>query len=52
MFDGYLENKYHLTEGASFREHYNNLLDNTSIEIIEKTAIGYLKLLGMEFSII
>ncbi|MCB6951088.1 MAG: hypothetical protein ACLR1W_01950 [Agathobacter rectalis] len=52
VFDGYLENKYHLTEGASFREHYNNLLDNTSIEIIEKTAIGYLKLLGMEFSII
>ena len=24
VFDGYLENIYHLTEGASFKEHYNS----------------------------
>ena len=45
VFDGYLENKYHLTEGASFREHYDNLPDNTSIEIIEKSCYRIFKII-------
>lgn len=45
VFDGYLENIYHLTEGASFREHYNNLPDNTPIEIIEKNCYRVFKVI-------
>ena len=45
VFDGYLENKYHLAEGASFREHYNNLPDNTPIEIIEKNCYRIFKII-------
>lgn len=45
VFDGYLENKYHLTEGASFREHYNNLPDDTPIEIIEKNCYRIFKII-------
>lgn len=45
VLDGYLENTYHLTEGASFREHYNNLPDNTPIEIIEKNCYRIFKII-------
>lgn len=45
VFDGYLENKYHLVEGASFRAHYNNLPDNTPMEIIEKNCYRIFKII-------
>ena len=34
IFDGYLENKYSLREGVSFRKHYDALPENTPIERI------------------
>lgn len=45
VFDGYLENIYHLTEGASFREHYNNLPESTPIEIIGKSCYRVFKII-------
>lgn len=45
VFDGYLENAYHLTEGASFRDHYNNLPENTPIELIEKNCYRIFKII-------
>lgn len=45
VFDGYLENTYHLTEGATFREHYNNLPENTLIEIITKNCYRIFKII-------
>ena len=45
VFDGYLENAYGLTEGASFKEHYNNLPENTPIEIIGKNCYRVLKII-------
>lgn len=44
VFDGYLENIY-LTEGASFREHYNNLPESTPIEIIGKNCYRVFKII-------
>lgn len=45
VFDGYLENKYQLTEGVSFREHYNNLPDNTYLEKITKNCYRIFKII-------
>ena len=45
VYDGYLENKYRLTEGASFRNHYDNLPQSSNIEIIEKDCYRILKLI-------
>lgn len=45
VFDGYLENAYHLMEGTSFRDHYNNLPQNTVMEIIEKNCYRILKII-------
>lgn len=36
VFDGYLENRYHLMEGASFRDHYNNLPENIPMELMKQ----------------
>ena len=44
-FDGYLENKYSLTEGKSFKNHYDNLPCGTEIESIEKDSYRILKLI-------
>lgn len=45
VFDGYLENKYLLTEGASFRNHYDNLPENTFIEKISKNCYRIMKII-------
>lgn len=45
IFDGYLENKYNLIEGESFRNHYNNLPENTLLEKISKNCYRILKLI-------
>lgn len=45
VFDGYLENIYHLTEGASFKEHYNNLPGSTPIEMIGKNCYRVFKII-------
>ena len=45
VYDGYLENKYGLTEGASFLNHYNNLPQSSNIEIIEKDCYRILKII-------
>ena len=45
LFDGYLENKYNLLEGVSFREHYNNLPSNSQLERIEKDCYRILKII-------
>lgn len=45
VFDGYLENKCKLVEGASFREHYNNLPENTNLEIISKNCYRVIKII-------
>ncbi len=45
VYDGYLENKYGLTEGASFRNHYDNLPQSSNIEIIEKDCYRILKII-------
>lgn len=44
-FDGYLENTYHLTEGASFKEHYNHLPENTAMERVTKNCYRVFKLI-------
>ncbi|SFO29948.1 hypothetical protein SAMN04487831_11744 [Pseudobutyrivibrio sp. UC1225] len=44
-FDGYLENKYSLTEGESFKNHYDNIPCGTEIELIEKDCYRILKLI-------
>lgn len=45
VFDGYLENKYSLTEGASFKKHYDNLPSNNELQSIEKDCYRVLKLI-------
>ena len=45
LFNSYLENMYHLKEGASFRAHYNNLPKSTFIEIIGKNCYRVLKIM-------
>lgn len=45
VFDGYLENANHLMEGASFRNHYNNLPENTSMELIAKNCYRIFKII-------
>lgn len=45
VFDGYLENKCKLVEGASFREHYNNLPESTNLEIISKNCYRVIKII-------
>lgn len=44
-FNGYLENKYQLKEGASFRKHYDNLPENTDIEKIIKNCYRIMKII-------
>lgn len=44
-FDGYLENKYQLIEGASFRNHYDALPQSNQIELIEKNCYRIMKLI-------
>lgn len=45
VFDGYLENVYQLTEGASFKNHYDNLPEHTQIEIIGKNCYRIFKII-------
>ncbi len=46
VFDGYLESEYpNLEEGASFRNHYNNLPDSSEIDLIRKDCYRIMKLL-------
>lgn len=45
VFDGYLENKYQLIEGASYRKHYEGLPENTSIEKIVKNCYSIMKVI-------
>lgn len=45
VFDGYLENKYHLMEGVSFRNHYDALPENTTIERISKSCYRIMKII-------
>lgn len=45
IFDGYLGNKCKLVEGASFREHYNNLPESTNLEIISKNCYRVIKII-------
>lgn len=45
VFDGYLENKYHLTEGETFRKHYECLPESTSIEKITKNCYRIMKII-------
>lgn len=45
IFDGYLENKYGLIEGASFRNHYQNLPASSDVETIQKDCYRIMKLI-------
>lgn len=45
VFDGYLENKYQLIEGESFRKHYEALPENTSMEKIVKNCYRIMKII-------
>lgn len=45
IFDGYLENKYSLIEGVSFRKHYDALPENTPIERISKNCYRIIKII-------
>ncbi len=45
VFDGFVEDKYSLTEGNSFKKHYEALPDNTDIELIQKDCYRILKLM-------
>ena len=45
IFDGYLENKYSLTEGVSFRKHYDALPENTPMERISKNCYRIIKII-------
>ena len=45
VFDGYLENKYNLMEGASFRNHYDALPENSTIELISKNCYRIIKII-------
>lgn len=45
VFDGYLENKFNLGEGASFKSHYNDLQENNDIEIIQKNCFRIFKII-------
>lgn len=45
VFDGYLENKYSLEEGASFKCHYNNIPENTFIDKISKNCYRLFKII-------
>ena len=45
VFDGYLENKYSLAEGASFRVHYDNLPYVDDMELVQKNCYRILKLI-------
>lgn len=45
VFDGYLESKYLLTEGASFRAHYKELPEKSLIEKISKNCYRIMKII-------
>ncbi len=45
VFDGYLENECRLTEGASFKNHYDNLPHGNNIELIQRDCYRVMKLL-------
>ena len=45
VFDGYLEVKYGLQEGGSFRNHYQHLPMNDDIELIQKDCYRIMKLI-------
>ena len=45
VFDGYLENKFQLIEGESFRKHYEGLPENTSMEKIVKNCYRIMKII-------
>ncbi len=45
VFDGYLENKYNLMEGASFRNHYDALPENSTIDLIGKNCYRIMKII-------
>ncbi len=44
-FDGVLENLYLLTEGASFKNHYNGLPESTDFEVMTKNCYRVLKII-------
>ncbi len=45
VFDGFLENKYSLTEGMSFKNRYDSIPFSSDIEKIEKDCYRILKLI-------
>ena len=45
LYDGYLEDKYNLNEGDSFRAHYEGLPTNDMLEIIYKYCYRIIKLI-------
>lgn len=45
LFDGYLESKYGLDEGVSFKNHYDNLPENTPLEKISKNCYRIIKII-------
>lgn len=45
IFDGYLEDKYALTEGDSFKNHYSQLPSSDDIELIQRDCYRIMKLL-------
>ena len=44
-FDGFVENKYSLPEGESFKRHYEILPESTDMEKIQKNCYRILKLM-------
>ena len=44
-FNGYLENMYNLKEGVSFRNHYDNLPENSLLERISKNCYRIIKII-------
>ena len=44
-FDGFVENKYSLPEGESFKQHYEALPESTDMEKIQKNCYRILKLM-------
>lgn len=45
IFDGYLENRYGLTEGDRFKNHYDNLPSSDDIELIQRDCYRIMRLL-------
>lgn len=45
LFDGFLENKYGLTEGESFKNHYTNLPEITFLDIVSKNCYRIMKVI-------